>query len=256
VDAASQQSKCREILLRRWRHYSWVLCATAPGIGLLLMPLIDPEREVAGRSLAAVLMAKQIKQSGEVHAETLLTEIGALAGFAAQMSIRKAIIAERGLEPDSILVEVVTKNDERYYFSDVLNWILFENMDKPPYSVWAYVSAAIPEGLRMLAPDIPDIVSNAARTIGTRRFGVPRVPSAQAPRKLPRASLQEHWRSMQDELTATRRHPSEWPYDLAAAAYWQMFTSRDSVPLHVAAAIVMEAAIPMSKIDPNTVPGA
>ncbi|MGH6768843.1 MAG: hypothetical protein ACRECO_07470 [Xanthobacteraceae bacterium] len=217
---------------------------------------IDPEREVAGRSIAAVLMAKQIKQSGEIHAETLLTEIGALAGFAAQMSIRKTMIEGQGLDADSILVEVVTKNDEKYYFSDVLNWILFENMNSPPYSIWAYVSAAVPEDLRLFVPDISAIVSNAARTIGTRRFGVPRVPPAHVPRKLPRVALDEHWRSVQDELTATRRHPSEWPYDLAAAAQWQMVTSRDGLPPHIAAGIIMEAAIPMSKIDPNAVPGA
>jgi hypothetical protein len=230
--------------------------APARRIGSALMLPIDPDREIAGRSVAAVLMAKQIKQSGEIHAETLLTEIGALAGFAAQMSIRKAMIAEQGLDPDSILVEVVTKNEEKYYFSDVLNWILFENMDAPPYSIWAYVSAAVPEDIRMVLPDIADIVSHAARTIGMRRFGVPRVPPSHAPRKLPRAALDEHWRSVQDELTASRRHPSEWPYDLAVAAQWQMLTSREGLPLHIAATIVMEAAIPMSKVDPNTVPGA
>ena len=61
---------------------------------------------------------------------------------------------------------------------------------------------------------------------------------------------------MQREFDASGREAAEWPYDLAYAAQWQMLTSRDRVALPLAARIVMEAAIPMSKIDPKTVPGA
>jgi hypothetical protein len=178
----------------------------------------NPEREAIGRSIAALLMARQIRQSGQIHAQTLLTEIGALAGFAAQIAIRRSIIEPQNLDPETLLIEVVTKNDEIYYFSDLLNWMLFENMDQPPYSIWAYVSAAVPPESRLLLPDIPDIVSHAARTIGSRRFGVPRLPREHMPGKMPRAALEENWNLMQSELKVSRREPSEWPYDLAAAA--------------------------------------
>ena len=50
------------------------------------------------------------------------------------------MIERQKLDPDTILVEVATKNNEIYYFSDLLNWMLFENMEHPPFSVWAYVS--------------------------------------------------------------------------------------------------------------------
>lgn len=216
----------------------------------------DPERELIGRNIAAMLMAQQIKRTGQVHPETLLTEIGALAGFAVQMSIRKSVIERQKLDPGTILIEVATKNDEIYYFSDVMNWMLFENMEHPPYSVWAYVAAAVPSERRLLLPDISDIVSNAARSIGTGRFGVPRLPPAHMPLKLPRSALDEHWRPIRAEFEASCRDPSEWAYDIAAAAQWQMLTSRDAVDLPLAARIVMEAAIPMSKVDPRTVLGA
>ncbi len=223
--------------------------------GRLMLPQ-DPERELIGRSIAAMLMAQQIKRTGQVHPETLLTELGALAGFAVQMSIRKSIIERQKLDPGAILVEVATKNDEIYYFSDLLNWMLFENMEQSPYSVWAYVSAPVPPDYRLLLPDIPDIVSHAARSIGTSRFGVPRLPTEHMPRKLPRAALEEHWRSIRAEFDASGRDPSEWPYDIAAAAQWQMLTGRDAIDLPLAARIVMEAAIPMSKVDPRTILGA
>jgi hypothetical protein len=216
----------------------------------------DPEREAIGRSVATLLMAQQIKRTGGVHPETLLTELGALAGFAVQMSIRKSIIERQKLDPGTILVEVATKNDEVYYFSDLLNWMLFENMAHPPYCVWAYVSAAVPPESHLLLPDMSDIVSHAARSIGTRQFGVPRLPHEHMPHKLPRAALEEHWRFIRAELEGSGRDPSQWPYDVAGAAAWQMLTGRDTIDLPLAARIVMEAAIPMSKVDPRTIIGA
>jgi hypothetical protein len=220
------------------------------------MPPIDPEREAVGRSIAAFLMASQIRQAGQIHSETVLADIGALAGFAAQISIRKGVIEPQGLDPNSVLAEIVTKNDEKYYFSELLNWILFENLDAPPYSIWAYVRDAVPEQNRALLPDVAEIVGRAARTIGTARFGVPRLPPEHMPHTLPRAALHAHWRAVQRELEGSSRDPSEWPYDLACAAQWQMLTSRDRLALPLAATIVMEAAIPMSKVDPRKVPGA
>ena len=150
-----------------------------------------------------MLMAQQIKRTGQVHPETLLTELGALAGFAVQMSIRKSVIERQKLDPDTILVEVATKNDEIYYFSDLLNWMLFENTEHPPYSVWAYVAAAVPPEHQLLLPDIP------------RSSAMPRArsaPGASACRgcrastcrnKLPRAALEEHWRFIRAEFEAS-----------------------------------------------------
>jgi len=217
---------------------------------------IDSEREAAGRTIATLLAAKEIRQGGPVHLETILTGIGALAGFAAQMSVRRAIIEPRKLDPNEIMPEVVTTNGEKYYFSDTLNWIVFENLTQPPYSIWAYVLDAVPQASRALLPDMEDIISYAARMIGTPRFGVPRLPSAHMPRITPRAALAQLWTEVLGELRALARAPSDWPYDLACAARWQMLNGSDRLALPVAATIVMEAAIPMSKVDPATVPGA
>lgn len=151
------------------------------------MPPIDPEREVVGRTIAAVLMARQIRQGGSIHPETVLTEIGALAGFSAQMSIRKGMIEPQRMDPSNVLSEVVTKNGEKYYFSDLLNWIVFENLDRPPYSIWAYIRDGVPETERRFLPDMGDILGHAARAIGTARFGIPvcRPSMGHAPCRVP-----------------------------------------------------------------------
>jgi hypothetical protein len=220
------------------------------------MPSIDPERGAAGRTVAAMLMAHEIKRGGRIHPETILTEIGALAGFAAQMSIRKSVIEPQQLDPSDVLAEIVTRNGEKFYFSDTLNWILFENVTQPPYSIWAYLLDVIQSNGRTRLPDIADIVGYAARTVGTDRFGVPRLSAEHMPHKLPRGALQEHWAPVREELESSGRSPADWPYDLAYAAQWQILTSRDRLGLPLAAKIVMEAAIPMSKVDPRSIPGA
>jgi hypothetical protein len=220
------------------------------------MSLNDPKRETVARTIASVLMAKQIRETGQIHPQTLLTELGALSGFAAQMSIRKSVIEPQRFDPESILVEVMTKNGEKYYFSDLLNWILFDNLTEPPYSVWHYVRAVLPDASTAQLPDVAEIVSRAARTVGTRLFGIPRLPREHMPHKMPRAALDDDWRIVRDQLNAAGRGVSGWPYDLAMAAQWQMLTSKDTLSLTLAATIVMEAAIPMSKVDPHTVRGA
>lgn len=216
----------------------------------------DPEREAIGRSITALLMAKRIRAGGRLHVPTLLTEIGALAGFATQLSLRKSVIEAEELEPDSVLAEVVAKSGEVFYFGELLNQVLFEGTAKSSYSIWTYVSGAVPETERGALPDLDEIISRAARTVGSATFGVPHLPAALMPHVLPRDAVRTHWALVQGEFTANKRDPAEWPYDLALAAQRQMLVAKDAVALPMAARIVMEAAIPMSKIDPHTVPGA
>jgi hypothetical protein len=217
---------------------------------------IDPEREAVGRALAALLMAEEIKRIGGVHSETILTVLGGLAGFAAQMSIRKGLIEPQRLDAGEVLAEAVSKSGEKFYFSETLNWLVFENVGQPPYSIWSYVRDAVEQAGGQALPDLGDIVSHVARSVGTSRFGVPRLPPAHMPRLSPRAALDRYWAPVRAELIASRRSPADWPFDLAAAARWQILTSRDRIAPALAARIVMEAAIPMSKVDPATVPGA
>ena len=153
------------------------------------------------------------------------------------------MIEAQKLDPDSVLIEAVTKNGEKFYFSDLLNWILFENMDARPTASGPMCPTRCRGQSRLLLPDIPEIVSHAARSIGTPPFGVPRVPPRARAAQAAACRAHEHWAMVRDEFVASGRDPAEWPYDLAAAARWQMLTSRDTLTLPLAAKIVMEAAV-------------
>src|SRR5262249_24589454 len=123
------------------------------------------------------------------------------------MSIRNGVIEPQSHRTDSLLVEVTARSGEKFYFSDLLNWILFENMSEPPYSIWAYLCARVPEDVLPRMPDLADIVRYAARTVGTRRFGVPRLPPEHMPKIMPRAALDAQWRMVREELIASARSP-------------------------------------------------
>ena len=214
----------------------------------------DPEREAIGRTIAAVLMAKQIRRSGQHssgdHPDRDRRARG-LRGADVDPQVRDRAAEAR---PDNVLVEVVTKNGEKFYFSDLLNWILFENVTQPPYSIWAYVMAAVPDAEPSAVAGPLEIVSNAARTIGTRRYGVPRLPAGHVPLMQPRAALDAHWR----EVARGARCVSARSRGMALRSRLGGAVADAHKPRHARAAarspIVMEAAIPMSKVDPFGAP--
>src|SRR6185369_1891063 len=96
----------------------------------------------------------------------------------------------------------------------------------------------------------------AARMVGTREFGVPRVSREHLPHRPARVTLNENWHSVHETLARAGRPPMAWPFDLARAAQQLVRACEGKLALPLAAKLVMEAAIPMAKVDPQTVQGA
>lgn len=230
--------------------------ATLLATGKLIVVPTGDRRESLTAQIIEAVTTHHLDQESRVHPETLLTEIGAVTGFAAQIALRKEVIEPRGLDPSEILVEAGSRRGEKFYFGDALNAILFERMDEPPHSIWSYVAGAIPDPGADTLPDVIEIVRHAARTAGTREFGISRLPIAHRPHRPARRALNQNWQLMQRLLLTARQPPGDWPFDLALAAQRLMLMSRELLALKLAATIVMEAAIRMAKIDPKTVPGA
>src|SRR5262245_15716949 len=84
-----------------------------------------------------------------IHAESLLTCLGALAGYACQMCVRQTA-ALPGADPAKYTLTSVERHDGVTYLqSDALNEPLVESR----LSVWALVSRAV----RKLGEPLPDI---------------------------------------------------------------------------------------------------
>ena len=70
--------------------------------------------------LRASLEGQLSDPRGRIHVETLLSALGAMAGFGCQIAVREAVKAGQ-LNPESALVEVTTNDGGTYYFGDQIN---------------------------------------------------------------------------------------------------------------------------------------
>lgn len=184
--------------------------------------------------------------------ETILTAIGALAGFAAQHGIWEAVVKPGRMALQQAFVVVETRSGEAYFFGDFLNNILATQ--KPEYlSVWKIVSSTAKS---MGASELPDLVPMfkfTAEAVGSPQFGIPNLPEGHTPSMLPRDALTRFWPGAL-KLLRVGSDPLTCAVDVATAAEQIMLSMKGEIDPSLAARIIMEAAIPMSRVDPLTVP--
>ena len=197
---------------------------------------------------------KEFRHVRDTPCETALTVIGALAGFAAQHGIWEAMVKPGKMAIQEAFVVIETRSGETYFFGDFLNTILAA-MDPAQLSVWKIVGAAARAMGAETLPDLTPIFKHCAETVGTGSFGLPRLPDGHVPNILPRDAVNRYWPEAR-RILASRPDPEPmtWALDVAVAAQQLMLGMKDRIDPLLAAQVVMEAAVPMSRIDPMTVP--
>jgi hypothetical protein len=197
--------------------------------------------QVASKEILGRVMEGSRSDRG-VHVESLFMALGALAGFACQMSLRA--VAQAGEQ--QLPFTVVTTADQRtLYFGDALNAPLAEE----EYSVWGLAAAGV---VRSGAepPDLGDIFRHVVETVGTPEFGRPRYPEGTGSATVPETVIRDMW---PDLLTLTTRYcgaPNEWPIAFGLAIQEAIGLAQAAILPSAACRIAMEAAVAMSKIDP------
>jgi tetratricopeptide (TPR) repeat protein len=186
-----------------------------------------------------------LKNGEEIHVETLLTALGSLAGFACQMGLREELIKTGAATEESTFVIVSGADGRRYFFGDPLNKPLAEDT----YSVWSLTAEAAQKSGNPTLPDVNEIFQHVAATIGVDRFGIPRVPEANQVKELPLHWVKTPWPKMLPVIVPFCDKPTEWPIVFALAIQESIFTAKDLLDPALAATLVMECAIPMSKVD-------
>jgi len=208
-------------------------------------PLIGPKigaKEVNQRLIAG------LKNEKGVHVESYLTVLGTLAGFSCQMSLR-AKMAQKKAHPESIpetitLVVASGADGKKYYFGDSLNQLLAESQ----YSIWRLAAGAL-QKLGAPIPDVGEIFKHVSETVGGNTFGIPRIPENHRPGDLPINYLRIIWPSLFPVVTQFCDEPSEWPVLFGLAIQEAINMTKAVVDPGLAVSIIMECAIPMSKID-------
>jgi hypothetical protein len=211
-----------------------------PGEAALLHAIA--ERLPTDPLIGAKLGGKEINTERGVHAESLLTALGALAGYACQASVRAAAVAS-GL-PETAGLITVEANGQKFFFGDVLNKPLAESA----HSVWAFAAGAAQEAGCASLLDFKEIFAHVAKSVGGDDFGKPRV-TGHAAQDTPLNFVRALWPALLPLVKKYCPDPERWPALYAVAVYDAIMAARGTLDPCLALRIVMESAIPMSKID-------
>lgn len=191
----------------------------------------------AGAAVLDQLLPRLTTDERGAHLESVAVALGALAGRACQGAVLS------GVEPaysDLSLTIVTAANGEQYYFGDAINAPLAESED----SVWEIVSVAATR-LGGSLPDRDELFANAAATVGTAGFGVPRYATdtfSEPPR-----SFLPLWDEFLPTVSKDTR-PDEY-LRVYATALADLFTMvAGQFPLEPLVRIAMDSAIAMSKL--------
>lgn len=205
-------------------------------------PLIG--MKLGGKEVANRLI-QGLKNEKGVHAESLLCALGSLAGYACQASVREEFVRGGGLPENAPLAVVQDLSGQKYFFGDALNKPLAE--DK--YSIWSLAAGAAQHlGAKELV-DLEDLFKHVSATVGYPAFGIPRIPEGHTPGDLPINWLRAIWPSILPIVNDFCESPSEWPILFGFAIQDVLDQTKDIVDPSMSLKIVMESAVPMSKVD-------
>jgi hypothetical protein len=206
-------------------------------------PLIGAKigsKEVTQRMLSAM------KTEQGVHIESLLCALGALAGYSCQASLRAQAVA-RGLPEAGLLTSVQTKDGKTYFFGDHLNKPLAESK----YSVWGIAGAGAQDAGCQSLLDLNDIFKHTSSVVGTEAFGRLRVPDKNVPHDLPLNYVRTLWPALKPLTIKYCQNPEHWPVLFSLSIQEVIVMGKSVLDPCIALRLVMEAAIPMSKVNLN-----
>ena len=204
-------------------------------------PLVGAK--IAGKEINQRLINTLTTEKG-VHIESLLCALGALAGYSCQASLR-AMAIQNGENENSAFDIVKTIDGKQYFFGDPLNRGLAES----EHSLWAISAAGAQEAGCKELLDILDIFKHVSNIVGSKNFGILRVPEERQPHHSPIECLKAFWSNSLPVLKQFCQHPSEWPIAFSIEIQKIILMGKEVINPCISLKIVMESAIQMSKID-------
>ena len=203
---------------------------------------------LAGAKLGAKEVYQRVftalRKDKGVHLDTLLCILGALAGYACQAQLRAQ--AFKKMQPESSVFQVVTTADGKtWYFGDPLNHLLVGAQ----YSVWSLAGGGAAQLGVTEFPDAGEMFKHAASTVGGAGFGIPRLPDGHRAGDTPLNYLKVFWPRLLPTIKLFCPDPAHWPILFGLAAQHAIIVSKEVIAPELAFKIVLESAIPMSKVD-------
>lgn len=221
-----------------------------PRIAVLIQAIRERSKEdpLIGAKLGAKEVFQRLldgmKNEKGVHIESLLCALGALAGYSCQANLRAQALA-KGMPETAALQAVGTKDGKQYFFGDPLNNALAGSQ----HSVWGLAGGAAQHAGAKELPDLNEIFQHTSSTIGGDLFGIPRVPEANTAGDRPINYVKAMWPALFPAVKLFCPNPVDWPILYGLAIQEAIDAGKSAIDPALALKIVMESAVPMSKID-------
>lgn len=179
-------------------------------------------------------------------AERLLCALAALSGHACQAGARAEFVERRGLAERQVFVVLEAAGGARYCSGELIDRALYDE----PGSVWRLAAGRA----RLLGArttlDVHELSRHVRRTQGTPAFGLPRWPGAPEAAGNPVQHLRAHWPEFRRLVERCGVAPQAWHVAGALAIQETMSLGIAAIAPEAALRLVMEVAVPMSRLHP------
>jgi hypothetical protein len=208
---------------------------------------LDPDpylgAKSAGREIYLQVRGTLDMGDSRLHSRSLLCALGAVAGHACQASVRAQSIAA-GKSGDAPFVLIEGEDGRSYLSGNAMNGPLAEHK----MSVWNLAAGAAQLHGTQALPDLEEIFAYNASVVGTQKFGLPRLPPDQPLSGMPIEFAKRLWPVVQITVVKHTANPKLWPIAAALAVQEAIAVTKEIISPAIALRIVMESAIPVSKI--------
>ena len=171
------------------------------------------------------------------HVASVFAVCGSLAG---QACLQAAL--QTCSDSNNTLITVSDVAGRHYYYGDPIDRLLLEDR----LSIRALLDFSLQKFADATMPDIGGILYHVTQTIGAPQFGAPRLPLGHEIHITPLESLQL-WQPLKAGIL-DRLHVPTQEWHLAYGLAIQKMLVQESLSPSIAAHIVMECAVPMSKV--------
>jgi hypothetical protein len=201
----------------------------------------------------------RVTVDGRIHAETYISAVGAIAGYAAQRTLFAANPPVMGKNINRIGVA----SGEQYWFGDTLNNMLVPKTNADGNRcVWSLaLGAAIGAGIQT-QPQLDDMFKYVASTIGGADEGKSSVPAKHQASMPARDLLKVVW-PLAVTCFSGKFPGANRDYPAAPVSWWSAIAAQASsrpiqnvkgvLPPEIALTLLMESAIYSSKLDQSKV---
>lgn len=208
-------------------------------------------------------LPRRLTVDGRIHAETYISAVGAIAGYAAQ----RTLFAESPPVMGVNINRVATTSGEQYWFGDGLNFMLVPKANvEGNRCVWSLaLGGAVSAGIQaQQVPTLEAMFKFVASTIGGFDEGKSSVPANHQAHLPARELLKAVW-PVATMCFSGKIPGSSHDYPAAPVAWWSAIAAQASnrpvqdvknvLPPGIALTLLMESAIYCSKLDASRVEG-